>query len=256
MTLYRTLKGKAIWTTGAPPEGAQSILLASHAQLQSVLGALHRSLCVWGDVGLSPGYITPARVFVTAEGGVTFAFPEKGDAEVIAPQPLATNTGAARDLAGWLLLLDKFLATSVVLAEARKVWSSTELASALPFVAPIYQAAALVEMPPVNSERVARALAESIVDHALADEDDETAARKKSSSRSKAEKSRQSKQSAPAEMQEEDAEAGAAESGKPAKKSRRPERKRKQPATDATANGEDSETRDATGAVSAGEEAG
>jgi len=167
VTLYRTLKSKAIWTTSTPPDGAQSVLLVGNSLLPPLITELHRNFRAWADLGLSPGAIEPARLFVTAEGGIVFAFPEKGPYQLVAPQPLAANVGAARDLAGWLMLLDKWMETFVVLARARHVWTPSELASALPFLSPIYQPPALVEMPPVNWERVARAVAHSIADGAL-----------------------------------------------------------------------------------------
>lgn len=172
MTLYRTLKSKAIWTTSTPPNGAQSILLVGNALLPPVITELHRNFRAWADLGLSPGAIEPARLFVTAEGAVTFAFSEQGPQQITAPQPLAANVGAARDLAGWLLLLDKWMETFVVLARARHVWTPGELASALPFLSPIYQSPALIEMPPANWERVARAVAQSVADGTLKGSDE------------------------------------------------------------------------------------
>jgi hypothetical protein len=174
VTLYRTLKNKAVWTTSTPPDGAQSILLVGNGLLPPLITQLHRNFRAWSDAGLSPGPIEPARLFVSPEGGLTFAFPEKGAPELMAPQPLAANVGAARDLAGWLILLDKWMETFVVLARARHAWSTSELASALPFLSPIYQSSALIEMPPLNWERVARALAQSVIDGPLqgGDEDE------------------------------------------------------------------------------------
>lgn len=167
MTLYRTLKKNAVWTTSTPPDGAQNILLVASSLLPPLVTDLHRGFRAWGDAGFSPGAIEPARVFLTAQGALAFAFPESGPPEVTRPQPLQANVGAARDLAGWLLLLDKWMETFVVLARARHVWTPAELASALPYLAPIYQPASLIEMSPVNWERMARALAQSIVDGAL-----------------------------------------------------------------------------------------
>ena len=151
MTVYRMLKGGAVWTTSAPPNGAQSILLIGSALLPPLVTEMHRNFRAWGDAGFSPGPIEPARVFVTPKGELAFAFSESGSPESQLPQRLAANVGAARDLAGWLLLLDKWMESFVVLARARHVWTPAELASALPFVAPIYQPASLIEMAPENS---------------------------------------------------------------------------------------------------------
>lgn len=167
MTLYRTLKSKTIWSTATPPDGAQSILLIGDTLLPPLITEVHRNFRAWGDRGLSPGPLDPARVYVGADGALSFAFPEKGNPDEVYPRQLAANVGAARDLAGWLMLLDKWMETFVVLARARHVWSPAELAGALPYLAPIYQPASLVEMPPVNWERMARALAIAVADGPL-----------------------------------------------------------------------------------------
>jgi hypothetical protein len=167
VTLYRTLKSKTIWATATPPDGAKSILLVGDALLPPLITEMHRNFRAWGDRGLSPGPLDPARVYVGADGALAFAFPDKGTPEQLYPQHLAANIGAARDLAGWLLLLDKWMETFVVLARARHIWTPNELAGALPYLAPIYQPAALIDMPPLNWERVARALATAVVDGPL-----------------------------------------------------------------------------------------
>jgi hypothetical protein len=71
--------------------------------------------------------------------------------------------GAAPDLASWIVLLDKWMATQEVIESARAVWSSQELATALPFVTPAFLPASLVSFPPQNWVRAARAIAFSLL---------------------------------------------------------------------------------------------
>lgn len=162
MTQYKMIRGGAVWSTSTPPEGTQNILLASDLLLPPLITELHRSLKSWSDAGLSPGAIEPARVFINGAGRIAFAF-----ADGASPARLPQNIGAAPDIAGWLLLLDKWMETFVVMARARHVWTPTELGAALPFVSPVYQSPALIELPPVNWARVGRAVAEAVIDGPL-----------------------------------------------------------------------------------------
>jgi hypothetical protein len=68
----------------------------------------------------------------------------------------------AQELAAWLVLLDKWMETFVVIARARSIWSVQELAGALTFTSRPFLPAAIVHMPPDNWERVAQALAQAV----------------------------------------------------------------------------------------------
>lgn len=133
--------------------------------LPPAIGELHWALRAWGDLGLSPGQIAPARVWVSPAGALAFAF-----AGGAAPQPL-THVGLARELAAWLVLLDKWMETYVVVARARKVWSVAELGGALTFITPAFLPPALRFQPPDNWERVAQGVALAVLDGPLAEGD-------------------------------------------------------------------------------------
>lgn len=128
------------------------------AQLEAAAEPMHRNLRAWAEERCTPGPLTPDRVYVGAAGQVAFGVPD--DAE---PAPLMVNVGASPDLAGWLVLLDKRMATAALLESARRVWSPADLAGALPFVTPAFLPPALVLTPPDNWVRVARALAALLV---------------------------------------------------------------------------------------------
>ena len=110
----------------------------------------------------SPGPITPDRIWCSTEGALAIAFDYNA-----APRPLA-HVGMAQELAAWLVLLDKWMETFVVIARARAVWSVQELAGALTFTSRPFLPAALIYMPPDNWARVAAALAAAVGDGALA----------------------------------------------------------------------------------------
>jgi hypothetical protein len=74
----------------------------------------------------------------------------------------------ALDLAAWLVLLDKWMETFVVISRARATWTPLELAGALRFTTPPYLPAPLTTEPPDNWTRVAHALSVAIVDGPLA----------------------------------------------------------------------------------------
>ncbi|RIK44293.1 MAG: hypothetical protein DCC55_02990 [Chloroflexi bacterium] len=130
--------------------------------LPPVVGTLHRHLWAWGQADLSPGPLTAERVLLGPEGELGIAFANHNK-----PRPLL-QVGLAPDLAAWLVLLDKWVETFVVIARARAVWSPGELAAALTFATPAFLPRGLVRQPPDNWVRVAEALAQAVADGPLA----------------------------------------------------------------------------------------
>jgi hypothetical protein len=136
-----------------PDPGLKPINQAGATLLPPAIGELHWAFRQWGELGLSPAPVTAERVWVSLAGALAFHF-----APGAAPRPL-THVGLARELAAWLVLLDKWMETYVVVARARKVWRVEDLGGALTFVTPAFLPPALVSQPPDNWERVAHALA-------------------------------------------------------------------------------------------------
>ncbi|MCE7981080.1 MAG: hypothetical protein DYG89_07810 [Caldilinea sp. CFX5] len=126
--------------------------------LPPLVSELHVSFRAWGELGYSPAPLAPKRVYLNAAGQLAFWFDDE-----YKPQPLS-QVGIGPDLAGWLVLLDKWMETYVVIARARTTWNLRELASALSFVTPAFLPTRLVAHPPDNWERVALALALTIAD--------------------------------------------------------------------------------------------
>lgn len=160
--MFYAIRDHTVFPQPQPPAGLHPITALRSGLLPPVISRLHASLHAWGELGLSPGPITPDRIWCNAEGALAFAF-ERG----AAPPPLS-HVGMAQELAAWLVLLDKWMETFVVIARARAVWSVQELAGALTFTSPPFLPAALVYMPPDNWARVAAALAEAVGDGELA----------------------------------------------------------------------------------------
>lgn len=152
----------------APPAQAQTIANVSASLTPPVITELHRQLRAWDEVKLSPGPITPARTWVSPAGRLAFAF-EEGQK----PSAQIATVGQAPDLAAWLVLLDKFMETFVVVARARGIWSPDELGAALTFTTPAFLPSLLVAHPPNNWKRVAQALASTVADRPTADESQE-----------------------------------------------------------------------------------
>jgi hypothetical protein len=154
MSSYFVVDEGRLRSTIQPPVGLIPIV-HGHAMLLPPLAAhLHRNFRTWGNAGFSPGPITPQRVFIGSEGQLAFSF---ADGQM--PNGLLANVGAGPDLAAWLVLLDKWMATQDVIESARALWSTQELATALPFVTPAFLPASLVSFPPQNWVRTARAIA-------------------------------------------------------------------------------------------------
>jgi hypothetical protein len=162
VTRYLSVLDGAVITQSKSQAGLQPLLGNAQLLLPPLVGGLHRSFWAWGQAGLSPGQVIAARVWFGSNGELAFAFPE-GEW----PLPLLA-VGLAPELAAWLVLLDKWVETFVVVARARAVWSVAELAAAMTFTTPAFLPRALVHQPPDNWARVAAALAVAIADGPLA----------------------------------------------------------------------------------------
>ncbi len=129
--------------------------------LPPMISALHRGFRAWGDIGLSPGEMRPDRIWFNSGGALTIHM--RIDFE---PRPLM-QVGPAPDVAAWLVMLDQWMETFVVIARARAVWSIDELASALTFLSPAFLPSRLLALSPDNWVRVAQAVALSVADGPL-----------------------------------------------------------------------------------------
>lgn len=145
--------------TQQPPAGMQPLTQGTAWLLPPLISQLDRNFQAWGTLGLSPGPVTPARVWLSADGDLAFAGYQR-------PKPLLA-IGLAPDLAAWLVLLDKWMETFVVVARARALWNVQTLAGALSFMSPAFLPPALVATPPNNWARVAQALAIALADRPL-----------------------------------------------------------------------------------------
>jgi hypothetical protein len=132
--MFYAIRNHTVFSQPQPPAGLRPIAALHGDLLPPVVFKLHESLRAWGDLGLSPGTITPERIWCNAKGALAFIF-EHG----AAPRPLS-HVGMAQEVAAWLVLLDKWAAPFVVIAQARAVWSAQELAGALTFTSPPFSA--------------------------------------------------------------------------------------------------------------------
>lgn len=147
--------------TGRPPADSRPLAEAAELLLPPLITALHHSFCLWQMAHLSPGPLTPARIWINPAGGLAVRFANGQRPQTL--YPVAAQAG----LAAWLVLLDKWVETFVVIARARSVWTTGELAGALSFTTPSLLPAALVQQPPDNWMRVAAALARAVADGPL-----------------------------------------------------------------------------------------
>jgi hypothetical protein len=163
--MFYTIRDRQMHSTVQPPAGMRPILAMRSELLPPVITQLHEGLRAWGELGLSPGPITPDRVWcsVRSQTGAALSFHFDNNT---APRPLS-HVGLAQEMAAWFVLLDKWMETFVVIARARAVWSVRELAGALTFTSKPFLPIALLYMPPDNWERVAMALANAVDDGAL-----------------------------------------------------------------------------------------
>lgn len=157
------IDGTTVRSAPAAPTALRPIETWRGELLPPLVSAWHRSFKTWADLGLSPGLATPDRIRAGQDGALAFQFARNEQ-----PQPIS-HVGHARELASWLVLLDKWMETFVVVARARAVWSSAELGGALSFTTPAFLPHALVTMPPDNWARLALALATAVADGPLPD---------------------------------------------------------------------------------------
>jgi len=147
--------------TGAPPAESRPLAQSTALLLPPLITELHRSFRVWQMAGLSPGPVIPERLWIDPAGGLAVRFASGEYPETLYP------VGAQAGLAAWLVLLDKWVETFVVIARARSVWDTAELAGALSFTTPSLLPPALIRMAPDNWARVAVALARSVAEGPL-----------------------------------------------------------------------------------------
>ncbi|MBX3010705.1 MAG: hypothetical protein KF832_04325 [Caldilineaceae bacterium] len=144
-----------------PPAGTKPFKHQLSLLLPPLVSKLHASFQAWGRLGYSPGLASVNQVYVNAQGQLAFYLDDG-----CRPMPLG-QVGVGPDLAAWLVMLDKWMETFVVIARARTIWNLQELASALSFVTPAFLPPRLVAHPPDNWERVASALAVVLADGSL-----------------------------------------------------------------------------------------
>ncbi len=163
--MFYTIRNHQLFLSPQPPAGMRPITALRSQLLPPRISQLHERLHEWGELGLSPGPITPDRIWCTLSDGDEAQLAFSFDAGA-SPRPL-THVGLAQELAAWLVLLDKWMETFVVIARAREVWTVQELAGALTFTSRAFLPVALIHMPPDNWQRVAMALAIAVADDEL-----------------------------------------------------------------------------------------
>ena len=145
-----------------PPKGMTPCIIKAQSLLPSMVGKLHENFYHWNKLGLSPGPIQPNRIWFDDNGLLAFHFQAKEQ-----PTPLM-HTGFAPYLAAWLVLLNRWMETYVVIARAGAIWSVGELVSALSFTTPAFLPKELVAgldpTQPNQWDQIAHALAMTIVD--------------------------------------------------------------------------------------------
>ncbi|MFN8486875.1 MAG: hypothetical protein U0350_04730 [Caldilineaceae bacterium] len=155
---YFFVQDQELQNSTQPPVGMEPLPKRIDWLLPPLITDLHRSFKMWGATGYSPGPVSPDRVWFAKDGRLAFTFPRNA-----APKKLM-DVGLAPDLAAWLVLLDKWMETFVVVARARALWDVQALVGALTFMTPAFLPRALVVQPPNNWARVAQALAAAIAD--------------------------------------------------------------------------------------------
>lgn len=149
--------------TGAPPAGSKPIGQATAWLLPPQISRLHVSFRAWQKAGLSPGPVIAERLWIDESGGLAVRFRNGRRPEPISP------VGAHAGLAAWLVLLDSWVETFVVVARARSLWPTTDLAGALSFTTPSLLPPETIRISPNSWERVAVALAQAVADGPLPD---------------------------------------------------------------------------------------
>ncbi|MBX3054481.1 MAG: hypothetical protein KF753_23615 [Caldilineaceae bacterium] len=162
MPLWSTVDAQGtLRQTGAPPAESRPFLQATGLLLPPLISELHQSFHAWQVAGLAPGPVTLERLWITPAGGLSVRFADGEHPRALPP------VGAHAGLAAWLVLLDKWVETFVVVARARSVWTPGELAGALSFTTPSLLPATLMQTPPDNWEQVAIALARAVAEGPL-----------------------------------------------------------------------------------------
>ncbi len=141
-----------------PPQGMCPLDQALAELQPSTVGQLHQAFRRWLQAGHAPGPLAPDRVWVDGEGRLALRFGLGRRPRTLDPM------GSGPHLAAWLVLLDHFVDTSVVVARARPIWPLDELAEALSFTAPAFLPSALVGPGTSHWEAVAHALARVVGD--------------------------------------------------------------------------------------------
>lgn len=159
-SIYYVAQSDNLFQTPELPKNALPLTEGMERVLPPQISDLHMSLARWANLKLSPGEIIPSRIWLVPDGELYFLFSNKA-----APKPL-TQTGLASQIAAWLVLMDRWMETFVVIARARSVWTPDELASALTFMTPAFLPPAVIEINP-QWEVVAEAVALAVIDGPL-----------------------------------------------------------------------------------------
>ncbi len=163
--MFCQIQGGLLTYSQSPMTGFAPIYTLGASLLPPIVSQLHHNFHGWAEAGFSPGLVIPDRVWCSRDGELAFRF--YGEEK---PQPL-THVSLARELAAWLVMLDKWMETFVVVARAREVWNVAELAGALTFTSPPFLPRQLLDQGPENWERVANALAVAVADGPLTEGD-------------------------------------------------------------------------------------
>ncbi|MEZ4659389.1 MAG: hypothetical protein R2911_17660 [Caldilineaceae bacterium] len=160
---YFWIENEKLEESGRLPQSAQPFVQAAPRLLPPQISELHRAFSQWSVLGFSPGTMRPNRIWLAPNATPVFLF-----ANGRRPQPLM-QMGLARELAAWLVLLDGYMETFVVVARARAQWTVDELAYALIFMTPAYLPSELTNgaIPVHQWQRTAQALATAVVDGPL-----------------------------------------------------------------------------------------
>lgn len=159
-SIYYVAQAENLYQTPKLPQNALPLIEGMERVLPPQISDLHLSLARWGNLNLSPGEITPSRIWLVPDGELYFLFGKNA-----VPKPL-TQTGLAPEVAAWLVLMDRWMETFVVIARARSIWTPDELASALTFMTPAFLPPAVIEVNP-QWEQVAEAVALAVADGPL-----------------------------------------------------------------------------------------
>ena len=144
-----------------PPAHSECLLHRRRELTPAAVAALHRAFYAWLDTGFSPGPVLPERIWLHDEGALAFHFEADRQPNRQPPVQLAP------DLAAWLLLLDKWMDTYLVIANAREVFSVAQLAGALSFLSAAYLPPELLRSATNQCETVATAVALAVADGPL-----------------------------------------------------------------------------------------